>query len=378
MDFDRTDDQKLLAKTVAEFAKKDSTVERFRRLRNAEGEGFDRSVWARMGELGWLAVPFAEELGGFGGSMVDVGLVLEELGKSLVPEPYLPCVVLAGSALRLAGSAAQQERWLEALLAGERVLAFAHAERTARYAPEPRETWARADGEGYVLSGTKVFVLAGHAAEAFVVSARLGDAPALFVVEAGAEGLTRELVRFIDGHRGATETFESVRVPANARLPAAPASEVLVHVQALGAAAAVAEGVGVCQAMLAMTLEYLKTREQFGAKIGSFQALQHRAVDMFVEMELLRSIALEAVGRADAPASDAAAARARQEAISAAKIQLATGGAFIARQAIQLHGGIGVTDEHDVGLYFKRVHALMSLFGDEAFHARRFAALQRT
>ena len=221
MDFDRTDDQKLLAKTVAEFAKKDSTVERFRRLRNAEGEGFDRSVWARMGELGWLAVPFAEELGGFGGSMVDVGLVLEELGKSLVPEPYLPCVVLAGSALRLAGSAAQQERWLEALLAGERVLAFAHAERTARYAPEPRETWARADGEGYVLSGTKVFVLAGHAAEAFVVSARLGDAPALDTagyIAIRRAGLGPELLASFDEALAASPPSHPFRYVLNALL----------------------------------------------------------------------------------------------------------------------------------------------------------------
>ena len=263
------------------------------------------------------------------------------------------------------------------MMAGEEVLAFAYAERASRYAAEPRSTTARQDGDGYVLEGMKVFVLAGHAAERFVVSARLGDAPALFVVEAAAEGLRRETLRLIDGHRGATLHLAGVRVPRSARLEAAPASEVLAQLQDLGAAAAVAEGVGVCQAMLAMTVEYLKTREQFGVKIGSFQALQHRAVDMFVEMELLRSIALEAVGRADAPADDPAALRARQEAVSAAKLQLATGGAFIARQAIQLHGGIGVTDEHDIGLYFKRVHALMSLFGDEAFHARRFAALQR-
>ncbi|MEO0326392.1 MAG: acyl-CoA dehydrogenase family protein, partial [Myxococcota bacterium] len=336
MDFDRSDDQTLLAQTVAEFAKKDSTVARFRRLRNEEGEGFERKVWAQMGELGWLSVPFSEELGGFGGSMVDVGLVLEELGKSLVPEPYLASVVLAGGALRLAGSAAQREALLGPLMAGSTVLAFAHAERESRYAPEPRSTLARRDGDAYVIEGTKVFVLAGHAAERFVVSARLGDEAALFVVEADAEGVSRETVRLIDGRRAATLHLAGVRVPGAARLEAAPAAEVLAHVQDLGAAAAVAEAVGVCQAMLSMTLDYLKTREQFGVKIGSFQALQHRAVDMFVEMELLRSIALEAVGRADA---DADAVRGRQEAVSAAKMQLATGGAFIARQAIQLHGG---------------------------------------
>ncbi|MEM1415994.1 MAG: acyl-CoA dehydrogenase family protein [Myxococcota bacterium] len=372
MDFDRSEDQKLLAKTVADFAKKESTVERFRKLRNADGEGFERSTWKQMAELGWLSVPFAEELGGFGGSSVDVGLVLEELGKSLVPEPYLASVVLAGAAIRLAGSVEQQAELLEPLLEGDQVLALAYAERGARYATSRLSTTAEADGSGWVIRGEKVFVLAGHAAERFVVSAEVAGEPGLFVVDADAAGVERATVGLIDGRRGANLRFDGAR--ARMRLEAAPAAEVLEHVMDLAAAAAVAEGVGVCHAMLQMTVEYLKTREQFGAKIGSFQALQHRAVDMFVEMELLRSIALEAVGRADATGEGKAA---RQAAISAAKLQLATGGAFIARQAIQLHGGIGVTDEHDVGLYFKRLHALMSLFGDEAFHARRYAQLQR-
>ncbi len=365
MDFDLSEEQQMLAKTVRDWARKESTVERFRKVRDADGLGFDPKVWAQMGELGWLAMPFPESVGGFGGSFVDAGLALEELGKMLVPEPYLASVALAGRALLRAGDAAQHERFLAPMLEGQTTLALAYAERDARFDPAHVRTEAKAAGDGWTLSGEKVFVLNGHAADQILVSAVLDGELALFVVEGGAEGLTRETLRFIDGHRGARLRFENT--PAAARLTAMDTAEVLQRAMHDGAAAAAAEGLGVLQAMLGITTEYLKTREQFGVKIGSFQALQHRAVEMFVEVELMRSMAIEAMVRADEDGPERAAA------IAAAKMQLGVGGAFLSRQAIQLHGGIGVTDEADIGLFFKRHHALMTLFGDVEHHVGAYA-----
>ena len=366
MDFDLREDQTMLAKTVRDFARKESTVERFRKMRDAEGLGYDRATWAQMGELGWLAVPFPEAAGGFGGSFVDCGLVLEEAGKSLVPEPYLASVVLAGRALLRGGSAEQHEKFLQPMIEGQTTLALAYAERGRRYDASRAETKARRDGGGWRLDGEKVFVLNGHGADHLLVSATTDEGLGLFVVGADAEGLSRDTIRFIDGHRGAHVHMAST--PALARLSEAPAEQVLERAMDDGAAAAAAEGLGVLQTMLWTTVEYLKTREQFGVKIGSFQALQHRAVEMFVEVELLRSIVMEAVVRADEDGSE------RSRAIAAAKTQLGTGGAMVSRQAIQLHGGIGVTDEADIGLFFKRHHALSMLFGDVDHHTRRYGS----
>lgn len=366
MDFDLSEDQQMLAKTVRDYARKESTVERFRKLRDAdEGLGFTKEAWAQMGELGWLSVPFPESVGGFGGSFLDCGLVLEELGKTLVPEPYLASVVLAGRALLRAGDADQHATYLTPMIEGQTTLALAYAERGHRFDATRASTEATEKGGQWTLTGEKIFVLNGHAADHLVVSATVGGELALFVVDGDAASMKRETIRLIDGHRGARIRFEST--PAAARLTGADAAEVMVRAMDDGAAAAAAEGLGVLQTMLSTTVEYLKTREQFGAKIGSFQALQHRAVEMFVEVELMRSVATEAMVRADEDGPE------RVRAIAAAKHQLGVGGAFVSRQAIQLHGGIGVTDEADIGLYFKRHHALMTLFGDVDHHVRRYA-----
>ena len=365
MDFDLSEDQQMLAKTVRDYARKESTVERFRKLRDADGLGFDEKAWAQMGELGWLSVPFPESLGGFGGSFLDCGLVLEELGKTLVPEPYLASVVLAGRALLRAGDADQHAKYLTPMIEGRATLALAYAERGHRFDPTAADTKASESGGQWTITGEKIFVLNGHAADHVLVSAMAGDELALFIVDGDADAMKRDTLRLIDGHRGARIRFEST--PA-VRLAGADAAEVLERAMDDGAAAAAAEGLGVLETMLAMTVEYLKTREQFGAKIGSFQALQHRAVEMFVEVQLMRSVATEAMVRADEDGPE------RIAAIAAAKHQLGVGGAFVSRQAVQLHGGIGVTDEADIGLFFKRHHALMTLFGDVDHHVRRYAA----
>jgi alkylation response protein AidB-like acyl-CoA dehydrogenase len=368
VDFDLTEDQQLLAKTVADFCKTRSPVSRFRELRDADGPGWDPSTWQQMGELGWLGVPFSESVGGLETSFVEVAVILEQLGKNLVPEPFLASVVLGGYALALAGDDAQQQRWLGPMLEGETSLALAWAEAGARFDPTRVACAAKPSAAGFTLSGDKRFVLNGHAANQLIVSATGPDGLALFVVDADTPGLTRTNIGLIDGHRGAHLRFDDVALTADRQLAAAPVDQVLTRVLDYGAAGAVAEGLGVASAMLDLTTEYLGTREQFGVKIGSFQALQHRAVDMFIEVALLRSMSLEAMVRADEDSPE------RSAAVSAAKHQLGIGGQFVSRQSVQLHGGIGVTDEHDIGLYFKRMQALSTICGDASHHASRYAA----
>jgi alkylation response protein AidB-like acyl-CoA dehydrogenase len=377
MDFELSDDQKMLVDTAASFARKDSPVERMRRLRD-DAIGYEPAVWRQMGELGWLGIPFPESMGGFGGRFIDVALVLEQFGTTLVPEPYIPSVVLAGMTLLRAGSEEQKARWLGPMIEGKTTLALAYAERASRYDVTAPATRAVATGGGYQLSGDKIFVLNGHNANSIVVSAAVEDrGVGLFVIDiddstGAAPGLEIKPITTMDGQRAAMLSLSGVRVDGDAVLgePGPVAAEVLDAVMDLGAAAACAEGLGIARAVHGMTVEYLQTREQFGVKIGAFQALQHRAVDMFIEVELCRSMMILAGLEADNPD-----AQQRRGAISAAKVQLDRGGRYVVRQGVQLHGGIGCTDEHDVSLYFKRMQVLGALFGDEAFHVDRFARL---
>ena len=375
MDFELSADQKLLLETAASFVKRESPVTRLRKLRD-DAIGWQKPAWKAMAELGWLAIAFPEEAGGLGGSFVDAAIVLEQLGTTLVPEPFIPTLV-AATTLARGGDAAQRDRWLAPALAGDTSLALAWGEEGGRYHPCHITTRAEKKGDGWVLRGAKTFVDNGHAADALVVSARTSgsdddrEGVSLFVVAPDAPGVTRRAFATIDGHRAAHVALDGATVAAGALLGEAGAgASVLDEALDVGAAAACAESVGVMRAVLAMTCDYLRTREQFGVKIGSFQALQHRAVDMFVETELSRSVSMMASIKVSSPDATERAA-----AISAAKAQVAESGRFVTQQAIQLHGGIGVTDEHDVGLYFKRMHALITAFGDQEHHVARFAAL---
>jgi alkylation response protein AidB-like acyl-CoA dehydrogenase len=365
MNFDLSEDQMMLSETVASFAKQASPVSRFRKLRGG-ARGFERETWKKMGELGWLAVGFPEACGGFGGTFVDLAVILEKLGTTLVPEPFLSSVVLAGSTVLFGGSEEQRTRLLGPMIAGDTTLAFAYAERGGRYDPLPQATRAVDAGGRWSISGEKVFVLDGDEADTVIVSAATARGPSIFAVERAAIRVTP--IRLVDGRRGANMTFDG----AKAELLGEPgaAGPVIERVMDRGAAAACAEGVGIAKAVLDMTIAHMNLREQFGVKIGTFQVLQHAAVDMFVELEMLRSMAMTASVKVDS-----ADERERSREVSAAKVQLATGGKRITQQAIQIHGGIGITDEHDVGLYFKRMHALNALFGDDTFHVARFAAL---
>lgn len=369
MNFELTQEQKLLADAVRTFTKQQSPVERFRKLRDAR-TSWEPGVWQHMGELGWLSIPFAEDLGGFGGDFFDLAIVLEGMGSTLVPEPLIPAVVLAGLAIAEGGTAEQQQRWLPPLMEGQTSLAFAHAERANRFASDLLETTATAEGKSWRLQGHKSFVLNGHEAEHIVVTARTPEGPGLFVVDRKSSGVTATQVRTMDGH-GAAMLKLDVVLDADRKLGGELEGQDLIdRVLDYGAAAACAEALGVCRSVLAMTTEHLKIREQFGVPIGTFQALQHRAVDMFVQVELIRSMSTLAAGKARDPDPTE-----RQRAISAAKAHVAHSGRFVTQEAIQLHGGIGITDEHDIGLFFKRMHVLGTLFGDYEHHLHRFASL---
>lgn len=374
MRFDLSQDQKMLVDTAASFAKKSSPVARARRLR-ADPRGFEPAVWKQMAELGWLGLCFPEEVGGFAGRFIDLALVIEQLGATLVPEPILPVVVLGGTALAAGADREQRGRWLAPLAAGDLLVSLAVWERGGRFDPTWCETRAEKSGKGWRLTGEKVWVPAGHAADLFLVAARTSGAPgeaagvSLFAVDRAA--LTVEPVTTIDGRRAAAIRLSSVEVGADRRIGGeGQGAELVARALEAGCAGAAAEATGIAQAVLDMTVDYLKTREQFGALIGTFQALQHRSVEMFVETELLRGHSIEACLRIDEGEPEE-----RSRAVSAAMVQVTTGGRFVARQGIQLHGGIGCTDEHDVGLYFKRMQALSQMLGDEQHHLARFADL---
>jgi alkylation response protein AidB-like acyl-CoA dehydrogenase len=365
MNFSLTEDQRMLVESAQGFVRKQSPVTRMRKLRE-DAIGWSPEVWRQMADLGWLGLPFPEAVGGIGGTFVDLALVLEQLGHALVPEPIIASVV-AGSAIVAAGDPTQQEVFLTPMVAGKSSLALAWAEADSRYDARRVATRAEKTAGGFRITGRKRFVLDGHAARQIVVSAKLGAELALFVVDAGAPGVTIQAVKTLDGRRAAMIDF-ATEVGGDRKL-AGDGAAVLEYALDVGAAAACAEGVGIMRALLAMTTEYLKTREQFGVKIGSFQVLQHRAVDMFIETELAYSMALAAWIRLDG--GDVVE---RQAAIATAKVQLAESGRFVSQQAIQLHGGIGITDEHDVGLYFKRMIALNASFGDAQHHLARLTA----
>ncbi len=375
MNFDLTEEQRLLVDTVASFAKKQSPLARLRALR-ADPRGWSPELWKQMGDLGLLGVSLPEAVGGAGGTFADAALILEQLASTLVPEPLLASLVAAAPILRL-GTEQQQARWLAPFAAGDASLALAWAEAQGRFDVTDVETRALPAGDGFAITGEKRFVLNGHAADFLVVSARTSGATrdaegvSLFVVDKDTPGLVVRAVKTMDGHHAGMLSLHGAVVSADRLLGGAGGARgALEEAMDVGAAGACAEGSGIARVVLHMTADYLRTREQFGVKIGSFQALQHRAVDMFVEAELCKSMAILAALRASDPDVTE-----RQSAISAAKVQLSVGGRYVTQQATQLHGGIGVTDEHDVGLYFKRMQVLNALFGDEEHHVARFARL---
>jgi pimeloyl-CoA dehydrogenase small subunit len=376
MDFDLTDEQRLLADSIGRLMTDTYSFEKRRALIGAP-EGYSTALWSRYAELGLLGLPFDEDFGGFGGGAVETMLVMEAFGRALALEPYLSTVVLSGTTLRLAGNRDQQAAVLPLVADGTLKLAFAHGERQARYDLTDVTTTATPRAGGYVLEGGKSVVLHGDSADRLVVSARTsgerGGAGgiSLFLVDANANGVARRGYALRDGTRAAEISLSGVRVEAGDLLGVAgEAFPVIARVVEAGIAATCAEAVGAMDAMQAMTLDYLKTRQQFGKPIGENQALQHRAAEMLVALENARGMAMLAAMMVDEPD---AAERARN--IAMAKVGVGQAGRFVSQQAIQLHGGIGMTEEYAIGHFFRRVMVIEHLFGDTAHHLNRLADL---
>ena len=372
MDFDLNDEQRLLKDSVDRLIADRYDFESRKRF---IADGYSTEMWNQFAELGLLAVPFAEEHGGIGGGPVETMIVMEAFGRGLVVEPYLATVILGGGLIRHAGSEALKAELLPAVATGELTLAFGHVERGSRYDLHHVETRAKRDGGGFVLDGEKGVVLHGDTAGKLIVTARVSGGPrdpggiGLFLVDGAAAGVSRRGYPTQDGMRAAEISLENVRVGADAVLGdpegGLPVAERVVD-EAI--AALCAEAVGLMAKMQDETVDYIKTRKQFGVAIGAFQALQHRAADMVVQGELARSMTYYAtmMSGSDDPAE-------RAQAMSAAKVQIGRSGRFVGQSAIQLHGGVGVTQEYKVGHYFKRMTVIEQMFGDSDTHLARLA-----
>ncbi len=374
MDFELSEEQRLLKDSVERLLADRYDFEARNRFMHS-ADGFSRDVWKQYAELGLLALPFAEEHGGVGGGPVETMIVMEALGRALALEPYLATVVLGGGLLRHAGSGAQRNEILPKVADGSLLVAFAHAERQSRFDLANVETEAKKDGAGWRIEGKKTLVLHGNTADKLIVSARVSggrtdkDGLALFLVDAKADGLSRRGYETVDGLRAAEVTLEGVKVGAETAVGepgnAFPVIERVIH-EAIAALAA--EGVGAMTAMHEMTVDYLRTRKQFGVPIGSFQVLQHKAVDMLVAIEQARSMMFYGTMMAADDDADA-----RRKAMSAVKAQIGQSGRAVGQIGTQLHGGIGMTMEYKGGHYFKRLAIIDTMFGTADHHLKSLA-----
>ena len=374
MNFDFSEEQGMLRDSVARFVQDDYDFDTRRAIADSE-QGMSAEKWQTFAELGWLSVPFAEEHGGFGGGPVDVMVVMEELGKGLVVEPYLATVLMFGGLLQDGGSDAQKESLIPQIIDGSLQGSFAYLERQSRFELADVKTTATADGDNYVINGEKVVVFNGANADQLIVSARTSgeqsdaDGVSLFLVP--AEAAEKITYRMMDGQLVANVTFNNISVPATALVgelgKALPLIEDLVQrvIVYLGA-----EALGIMSQLNTKTLEYTKTREQFGTAIGSFQALQHRMVDTFMSYEQSKSMLYRAVcslkDEDDGTDSE----------IHALKVMIDKAGKHIYGEAIQMHGGMGITDELDIGHFAKRLMMINTTFGNGDFHQGKFNELR--
>jgi len=373
MDFSFNEIQAMLDDSVEKFIANDYDFET-RQKYAASDKGYSTEVWQTFAELGWTSVPFSEEDGGFGGGPADLMVLMLRLGKGLVVEPYLANIVLAGGVLRRAASADQKEQWLHPVIAGELQAALAYAEPQSRYDIANISTTAVADGDGWVLNGDKGVVFNGGNAEILIVSARTfgaqtdADGITLFAVPADSEGLGIRAYPTVDGHQAAEIHFDNVAVDGNAVIGEPGQGFAALDAAIDDATLAVsAEAVGIMQVMTDKTVEYSKNRMQFGVPIGSFQALQHRMVDMFTECEQSYSLLLWATMRAAQGEADA------KRAISSIKYQVGTAGRKVGQEAVQIHGGMGVSWEVDIAHYFKRLTTIDQILGNADWHLDRLA-----
>lgn len=361
MDFNFSDDQQQLRDAVAKWVEKAYGFERRRATEDAGG--FSREAWDELAELGLGGLYIPEDDGGLGMGPVEGMVVMEELGRGVVLEP-LGQSFIAGAVLAGHGDAATKDNWLPRIAGGQALVVLAHQERKARYRLDLCEAVATQAGDAFKLSGSKSVVPAGDEADAFIVPAQLDGKIALFLVEHSTDGVIARGYRTQDGSRAAEVVFDK----AAATLLAKDGLPVLEHAVDIGIACACAEAVGVMDATLALTVEYMNTRKQFGVAIASFQALRHRIADIKMQLELARSMSYYATLRLNAPAAE------RRQAVSRAKYQLGTSMRFVGQQAVQLHGGIGVTDEYIMSHYFRKLTQLEMTLGDTLHHLGEVSA----
>ena len=373
MDFSFNEIQAMLDDSVEKFIANDYDFEK-RQKYAASDKGYSTEVWQTFAELGWTSVPFSEEDGGFGGGPADLMVLMLRFGKGLIIEPYLANIILAGGVLRRAASAGQKEQWLHPVIAGELQAALAYAEPHSRYDIANIRTTAVADGDGWVLNGDKGVVFNGGNAELLIVSARTSggrtdaDGITLFALPADAAGVGVRAYPTVDGQQAAEIHLDGVAVDGSAVIGEPGRGFAALDAAVDDATLAVsAEAVGIMQNMTDKTVEYSKNRMQFGVPIGSFQSLQHRMVDMFTDCEQSYSLLLWATMRAAQGEADA------KRAISSIKYQVGTVGRKVGQEAVQIHGGMGVSWEVDVAHYFKRLTTIDQIFGNADWHLDRLA-----
>ncbi|MBD3647698.1 MAG: acyl-CoA dehydrogenase family protein [Pseudomonadales bacterium] len=374
MDLSYTDEQVLLQDSIRKFIENDYDISVRRKLCETE-EGFSRENWKQFADLGWLALPFSEEDGGLGGSPVDTMVLMEEFGKGLVVEPYLATIVMAGTALSEQGSPAQKEQVLAGIIDGSILATVAYAEEQAHHDLNNIVTTAKKDGDFYLINGTKSVVLNAQSADKIIVSARTGgndmdeDGITLFLIDANAEGISREDYPTVDGLRASEVTFKDVKASADDVVGEVGKGYPLLNKIANRAILALsAEAVGAMEVLYNDTITYTKQREQFGHPLSEFQVLKHRMAEMFMEYQLSKSLCMKATMLESHDAEDT------QRTIHALKYLIGKSGKFVAQSAVQLHGGMGMTEELNVAHYFKRLTVIDSQFGNTDHHLTRFVA----
>ena len=386
MDFDYNEEQKLLADSLQKYLANAYGFEARRKL-IASDDGFSQAAWTALAEMGLTAIPFSTDAGGFGGGAVDMMAAMEAFGDALVVEPVLDHIALASRLVAQAGTAAQRGATLPALLDGSHKATFAYLERGRRYALEPVTTSVVKSGDGWQLDGEKMVVIGAPLVDLLVVSAQISHGPGcpvsggtgLFLVDRTAPGVSISGYRTVDGQRAGDVKFNGVKLSAEALLGSeAEKGQALPHIEeAIDFATALlcADAVGAMKSANDATLDYLKTRKQFGIAIGSFQALQHRMVDMFMACEQARSMAILAACRVDAAAgsTDAAVVAARKKSVSGAMVKIADSARLISQESVQLHGGMGMSEEMKISHTFRRLTMLAQRFGDADHHLARYA-----
>ena len=375
MDFTFNEEQSLIQDQVDQFVQKEYDWETRQALSNSD-LGFGEDNWKKFADLGWLGICVSEDSGGFGGSSIESMLIMEAFGKGLVVEPFLETVIMSGGLIDDHGSDEQKSSVLEPAISGEMHLALAYAEPQSRFNLSDVVTEAKSDGDSFILNGYKSVVMNGPSADKIIISARTSGAQldesgiSLFIVDANSDGLNKTNYKTVDGRRASDLTLENVSVSKSSLIGDQDKGFAILDSAIDKSILAIsAEAVGAMEVLYKTTVEYTKTREQFGTAIGKFQVLQHRMVDMFMEYEQCKSLLYMATMKHEEGAEDA------KKAISGLKYQVGKAGKFIGQQAVQLHGGMGVTDELNVGHYFKRLTTVGTIFGNTDYHLKKYTSL---